>query len=520
MKQLTKIALGITFLATLIMALQGAGFLGLTYHTGLIIRWLGVIGLIVFAYERKSLTTWILISLVIGAAIGYDSPILSKMYDIPNFAQELDALSKIFLKLIKTLVAPLLFATLVTGIAGNSDSKQLGRLGIKSFGYFITVTTIALFFGLVAINLTKAGYDEGISKEKAQKQSGKATSVKKNWKEVAAPMVMERAEKMFLAYETAPDSMKNGIVQSGIDSMQVSFAEAKKIADKAPEHKFKDFLINCFPENIAKAIGENQVLQVVIFSILFALGITKVEEEHRRRMLNFCESLTQVMFKFTNFVMYLAPLGVLGAMAAAVSTMGLDVFIPMLKLIGTLYLALFFFIIIVFGGIVAVMRINVFRFWNAVKEPVSIAFSTASSEAALGPAMTALRAYGVPEKYVSFVLPTGMSFNLDGTTLYLSCAAIFVAQATHHPIATDFTLQLSLLATLLISSKGVAGVARASLIILMGTIGQFGIEEWPIYLILAVDVLMDMVRTGTNMLGNCLATVVIAKWEGEKIDEI
>jgi proton glutamate symport protein len=195
--------------------------------------------------------------------------------------------------------------------------------------------------------------------------------------------------------------------------------------------------------------------------------------------------------------------------------MGLDVFYPMAKLILTLYGALIEFIFIVFGSIVWFMKINVKKFWQAVKAPVSIAFSTASSEAALGPAMEALEKYGVPRRIVSFVLPTGMSFNLDGTTLYLSCAAVFVAQATDHSIALSIGEQLTLLLVLLLTSKGVAGVARASLIILMGTIGQFGIPEWPIYLILGVDVLMDMVRTGVNMLGNCLATVVIAKWEGE-----
>jgi proton glutamate symport protein len=188
---------------------------------------------------------------------------------------------------------------------------------------------------------------------------------------------------------------------------------------------------------------------------------------------------------------------------------------PMLHLIGTLYLALFFFVVIVFGLVIWIMKINLKKFWKAVQEPVSIAFSTASSEAALGSAMVSLKKYGVPEKFISFVLPTGMSFNLDGTTLYLSCAAVFVAQATGHEIASSVSAQVSLLLVLLITSKGVAGVARASLIILMGTIGQFGIPDWPIYLILGVDVLMDMVRTGVNMLGNCLATVVVAKWEGE-----
>lgn len=454
----------------------------------------------------KSLTFWIFFALILGVLVGYL---------FPTVAVEFDILGKVFLKLIKAIVAPLLFATLVVGIAGHSDSKQVGRMGAKAFGYFITVTSIALVFGLLAINITKAGYSEGITKEKAEKLASKAASVKKDWKDIAAPMVVDKTEKIISAYEAAPDSLRGQIVQAGIDSLQSTFVAAKEKAARPPKQDWKDIIMHIFPENIAKSIAENQVLQVVIFSLLFGIAISQVGGEHQRRMVNFCESLTQVMFKFTKLVMYVAPFGVFGAMAAAVGAMGIDVLKPMLSLIGTLYAALFFFIIIVFGFIVWVMKINVRKFWAAVQSPVSIAFSTASSEAALGPAMEALEKYGIPRRIVSFVLPTGMSFNLDGTTLYLSCAAVFVAQATGSDIASSIGQQVTLLLVLLVTSKGVAGVARASLIILMGTIGQFGLPEWPIYLILGVDVLMDMVRTGVNMLGNCLATVVVAKWEGE-----
>jgi proton glutamate symport protein len=459
--------------------------------------------------KNLGLTFWILAALVVGALLGWL---------VPDFAIHLDILGKIFLKLIKTIVAPLLFATLVVGIAGHGDSKTVGRMGVRAFSYFIAITSLALVFGLVAINLTKAGDDPRISRENAEKLQSKAASVKKDWKDVAAPVVVERTEKILNEYETTADSLRQGVILRGIDSLQVAFAAAKKKADAPPKQDWKDIVLHIFPENIAKSIAENQVLQVVVFSILFGLGINMAGGEHRRKMVSFCESLTAVMFKFTNIIMYFAPFGVLGAMASAVSAMGLNVFIPMAKLIGTLYGALFFFIIIVFGSIVWLMKIKVGKFWAAVRSPVSIAFSTASSEAALGPAMEALEKYGVPRRIVSFVLPTGMSFNLDGTTLYLSCAAVFVAQATDHSIALSIGEQLTLLLVLLVTSKGVAGVARASLIILMGTIGQFGIPEWPIYLILGVDVLMDMVRTGVNMLGNCLATVVIAKWEGEGDD--
>lgn len=491
----------------IISALVSFGFLPLGPEIALGLRWLALGGIAFYGYATKrSLTFWILLCLVIGAEIGYD---------FPTWGKNLDTLSKIFLKLIKAIVAPLLFSTLVVGIAGHDDAKQIGRMGIKAFSYFIAATSIALVFGLLAINFTQAGYDKGINREKAEKLQSKASGVKKSWKDLAAPGIVDRTDKMIAAYETAPDSLRPSIVQAGIDSMQVTIEKAKKAADAPPKQEFKDFLVSIFPENIAKAIAENQVLQVVIFSLLFGFGVSAAGGEHRKKMVAMCESLTQVMFKFTGIVMYFAPLGVLGAMAAAVSAMGLDVFVPMLKLIGTLYMALFIFVVVVFGFIVWFMKINVKRFWHFAQEPVSIAFSTASSEAALGSAMQRLKEYGIPEKIISFVLPTGMSFNLDGTTLYLSCAAVFVAQATGHEIASSIPGQISLLLVLLVTSKGVAGVARASLIILMGTIGQFGIQDWPIYLILGVDVLMDMVRTGVNMLGNCLATVVIAKWEGE-----
>lgn len=508
-EKLIKIQLYAAIGMAILSILSVVGWLPLGIAAAQATRWITLLLFGIYGFvTNRSLTYWILFGLFAGAAIGYD---------LPEWGKSLDVCSKIFLKLIKAIVAPLLFSSLVVGIAGHNDSSQIGRMGIKAFTYFTAATSVALVFGLMAINFTKAGYNEGINREKAEKQlsNSKDKGVKKNWKELAAPGIVDRTDKLIAAYEQAPDSLRPAIVQASIDSIQNTIAAAKKTADAPPKQEFKDFLVSIFPENIAKAIAENQVLQVVIFSLIFGFGVASAGGEHQRKMVSFCESLTQVMFKFTSIVMYFAPLGVLGAMASAVSAMGIDVFKPMLHLIGTLYLALFFFVIIVFGFVVWLMKINVRKFWKAVQEPVSIAFSTASSEAALGNAMISLKNYGVPEKFVAFVLPTGMSFNLDGSTLYLSCAAIFVAQATNHPIASDISMQVSLLLVLLITSKGVAGVARASLVILMGTLGQFGIADWPVYLILGVDVLMDMVRTGVNMLGNCLATVVVAKWEGE-----
>jgi proton glutamate symport protein len=393
----------------------------------------------------KSVTFWIFVALFAGIALGIAAP---------EVAKEMDIFSKIFLKLIKTIVAPLLLSTLVIGIAGHADMKQVGRMGWKSILYFEVATTIALAFGLIAANVIRPG--------------------------------------------------------DGIDLSSVDKSNAIVVA----KQDWKDIILHIFPENIAKSIAEGQVLQVVVFSIIFAIGLSMVtNQKHKATMLGAMESLAEVMFKFTKIVMYFAPLGVFGAMAFAVGKMGPDILYKLAKLLGTVYASLFAFILLVLLPVALIFKIKIFKFLKAVAEPVTIAFGTASSEAALAPAMQSLEAYGVPRKFVSFVLPTGMSFNLDGSTLYLSAAAIFVAQAQH--VELSIGQQIIMMLTLMLTSKGVAGVARASLVILMGTIATFGLSDTPIYIILAVDVLMDMARTSVNMLGNCLATVVVAKWEGE-----
>ncbi|MBL7817587.1 MAG: cation:dicarboxylase symporter family transporter [Saprospiraceae bacterium] len=395
--------------------------------------------------KKLTITHWIFIALVAGIIVGVA---------VPNVAKEMDVFSKIFLKLIKTIVAPLLFSTLVIGIAGHADMKQVGRMGWKSLVYFELVTTLALAFGLIAANLVRPG-----------------------------------------------DGIDMSAVQSG-----------EKIA--VAQQNWKDIILHTFPENIAKSVAEGQVLQIVVFSIFFALGLAMLKEgKHKTFMLDWTESLAEVMFKFTNLVMYFAPIGVFGAMAYAVGKMGPDVLFTLAKLVLTIYLSLVAFILLVLLPIAMLFKIKISKFLKAVAEPVTIAFGTASSEAALAPAMQSLEKYGVPRKFVSFVLPTGMSFNLDGTTLYLAAASLFVAQAAH--IELSIGQQITMMLTLMLTSKGVAGVARASLVILMGTISMFGLPDTPVYIILAVDVLMDMARTGTNMLGNCLATVVVAKWEKE-----
>lgn len=408
-------------------------------------RWVAIAMLVWYALRRKSLTTWILISMVMGAEFGYD---------FPSIAIHLNIFSKIFLRMVKTIIAPLLFATLVVGIAGHSNLKQVGRMGWKSIVYFEVVSTIALFIGLFAINLSRAGVGVVIPPE--------------------------------MAHQTVPD---------------------------VKPQTFEEVVLHIFPENIAKAIYEGQVLQIVVFSILFGIAVAMLREQHRRRMVNFAESLSEAMFKFTNLVMYLAPIAVFAAIAYSVGHMGLGILGNLFKLLATLYLALLIFLLGVLLPVALVLKIPVRNFIRAVSEPATIAFATTSSESALPRAMEAMEKFGVPRKIVAFVIPTGYSFNLDGTTLYLSLATIFVAQVAGIHLA--LSQQLLIVFTLMLTSKGVAGVPRASLVILLGTAASFGLPVWPIFIILGIDELMDMARTAVNVIGNCLATTVVARWEGE-----
>jgi proton glutamate symport protein len=407
-------------------------------------RWLAIAALVGYAWVRGSLTTWILLSMVIGAEIGHDWPAA---------AVNLRLLSLIFLRMIKTIIAPLLFGTLVVGIAGHSNLRQVGRMGIKALVYFEVVTTVALFIGLAAINISRAGV--GITLPPAP-----------------------RTEQL---------------------------AAAKKSAS--------DVILHVFPENIAKSVVEGEVLQVVVFSILFGIALAMLPEAKRSPMLHFAESLSETMFKFTNLVMLFAPIGVGAAIAYTVGHMGLGILVNLFKLLATLYVALIFFLGCVLLPVALLARVPLREFARAIAEPVSIAFATTSSEAALPRAMEAMEAIGVPRQIVAFVMPTGYSFNLDGTSLYLSLASVFVAQAAG--IDMPLGQQLLMVFTLMLTSKGVAGVPRASLVILLGTVASFNLPVEPIFIILGIDELMDMARTSTNVIGNCLATVVIARWEGE-----
>jgi proton glutamate symport protein len=405
--------------------------------------------LFLISFVRKKMSLWIFSAMVLGIEVGMD---------FPAFALEMERLAKIFLRLIKTLVAPLIFATLVVGIAGHSNLKQVGRMGLKSIIYFEIVTTLALFIGLMAINITQAG--KGVQVEVNEKVKEKSTE-----------LLAQRSE-------------------------------------------HKDHIVEIFPENIAKSITENSVLQIVVFSVIFAIGLGMVKnEQHKLTMLRMNESLAEVMFKFTDIVMYLAPLAVFGALASTVAKSGVDVLMSLMKLVGTLYVSLVVFVLLVLLPIALLAKIPIRKFLNAVSEPVSLAFATASSEAALPKAMENLEQFGIPKHIVGFVIPTGYSFNLDGTTLYLSLASVFIAQMSG--INLSIGEQISICLVLMLTSKGVAGVRGASFVILAGTVASMGLDPEKASVILGIDAVMDMARTSVNVLGNCLATAVIARSEGE-----
>ncbi|PRP77856.1 glutamate-aspartate carrier protein [Planoprotostelium fungivorum] len=397
-------------------------------------------------YQKCNITVCIIIAMLIGVIIGHVAP---------NFAVGLKPLSNVFLRMIQSLEAPLIFSTLVTGIAGHGqDLKRIGRLAIKSLVYFEVVTTFALMLGLLMVNITQPGV--GIEYNRSSNTTIVPTGHSISWE-----------------------------------------GELEKIV----------------PSSFFKAAADNEVLQIVFCAIMFAVSMFYVEEEHRNTMLKFLESLSHIMFKVVKLVMYYAPIGIGCAIAATVGKSGLGVLYNLGKLVASLYLTLLLFIICILLPIIFLARLPVREFFRAIGQPFLIAFATASSESALPKAMENMEAYGVPKKIVSFVLPTGYSFNLDGTSLYLSMATLFCAQAEQ--VDLSIGEQILILFTLMLTSKGVAAVPRASLIILAATVQQYGISIEPISLILGVDAFMDMARTSINVFGNCLAAAVVSKWEGE-----
>jgi proton glutamate symport protein len=409
-----------------------------------ILRWVAILLIGAYATSRRSLTGWIFVGLLAGAELGHDWP---------SVAIKLQLLGTIFLRLIKVIIAPLLFGTLVVGIAGHADLRKVGRLAVKSLVYFEVVSTVAMLIGFAAINLSRAGY-----------------------------------------------------------GVTLPTATAGETISVVP-HTATQIIIDIFPESIAKSVAEGQLLQVVVFSVLFAMALILVPEAKRRPMLDFAGSLSETMFKFTNLVMYAAPIGVFGSVAYTIGHLGLGVMLPLLKLLATMYAALLFFVLCVLFPIALLARIPIKSFLHAVTEPLTIAFATASSEATLPRALEEMELFGVPRETVAFVLPTGYSFNMDGASIYQSLALIFVAQAAGMHLALG--QQLMMLLTLMISSKGTAGVARGSLLIVFGAATSFHLPMEPLFLLFAIDQLMDMGRTVVTVLGNCVACVVIARWEGE-----
>jgi proton glutamate symport protein len=422
-----------------------------------VLRMLGIV--LVAVWARRSLTAWIFVAMLAGVEFGVDAP---------RLAVQSKVFSDIFLRLIRMIVAPLILGTLVTGIAGHGSLRQVGRIGVKSLVYFEVVTTLALLIGVVAINISKAGV-------------GLAMNATPNVRATAHAALVPTSQ-------SAP----------------------------ATEHGWQSFLLNAFPENIAKSIADDQILQVAVFAVLLGIALSLLTEERRRPLLELAESVTAAMFAITNIVMYVAPLGVGGALAYTVGQRGLVVLLPLAKLLGTLYGALAAFLLLVLLPVALLFRVSLRGFIKAVAEPATIGFATSTSEAALPSAMEEMERFGVPRRIVSFVIPAGYSFNLAGSAVYLALASIFVAQAAGMHLGLG--AQLAMVFTLMLTSKGVAGVPRATLVVLLATASTFRLPTEPIFLILGVDAFADMGRTAVNVIGNCLASAVVARSEGELVD--
>src|SRR6058998_1852447 len=404
-------------------------------------------------WYRPSLTTQIMIGLVVGGAIGWLKP---------DWGNAVYFLRDIFINLIKSIIAPLVFSTIVVGIAGAGALRKIGRMGVKALVYFEIATTAALFIGLAVVNFTKPGV--------------------------------------------------------GVTLAATSTDVLKTIEQSHPK-TLVETIVHVFPSSVIEAMARGDVLQIVTFSVLFALAVSAVGEKGKP-IIRAMESLAQIMFKFTNYVMMFAPIGVGAAMAHTIGTQGPGVLVNLGKLISSLYLALVIFILLIFGLVIWIARIPLRQFVRAVREPAALAFATTSSESALPKAMESMERFGVPRHIVGFVMPTGYSFNMDGSTLYLAMASVFVAQAAETTMGWHMELgqQITMMLTLMLTSKGLAGVPRAALVILLATLNSFvpaGLGPIGVAVIFGVDELMDMGRTCVNVIGNCLATVVVARWEKE-----
>jgi len=428
-------------------ALIAAGVATALLHlqvAGVVLRWIGIAFFLVFTVRRPSLMTWTFLAMLAGIELGIDAPRVAAQVRLPG---------DLFLRLIRMIVSPLLFATITTGIAGHNELKSVGRVAIKALILFEVVTTFGLVIGLLAMNLSGAGWG------------------------VVIPAALEAAQ---------------------------------PAATQAPQ-TWQQIILNLFPNNIAESVAQNQILQVAIFSILFGSALAMISEQKRAPLVKVLQSLADVMFQLTRFVMYLAPLAAGAAIAYTVGNTGIATLLPLAKLVGTYYVALTAFSVFVLIPTLVLFRVPVGKFISAIGEPAAIGFATTTSEAALPLAMERMEEFGVPRWIVSFVIPTGYSFNMTGGSVYLSMAAVFVAQAAGMHLS--FGRQLAIVLVLMAASKGIAGVPRASLVVLLATASAVHLPTAPILLILGVDTIMDMGRTLMNVVGNCVAAAVIGQTE-------
>lgn len=399
--------------------------------------------------KNSKLTLAIFISLILGILVGWLAP---------HFAQKLHPLGVIFLRMVKMIIAPLLFSTLVVGIAGHGDIKSIGKVGLKTLIYFEVVTTLALVIGLFVGNVFQPGIGFHVS------------------------------------------------------ANQASINAAQQMATVQAQHSFSGMLSDMFPTSVVQAMAEGNLLQIVVFSLFFALAICAVGQK-AKPIVDVLNSLTEIMFKFTEYVMYFAPIGIFGAVASTVGESGIGVIAGYAKIVFSLYFALALFVIIVLVVVCKIVKIPFRGLIRTIREPALLAFSTASSEAALPKAMELMEKFGVPKSIVGFVMPTGYTFNLDGSTLYLALGVLFSTQILG--IHLSFEQQLVMMLTLMLTSKGIAAVPRVALIVLAGTLASFNYSVIGVAILLGIDQILDMGRTTVNLIGNCVATVVIARWENE-----
>ena len=428
----------------LVAAGIGLGLLHMS-STTLVLRWSGIVCLLVVTIRKPSLMNWTFLAMLAGVELGIDAPNVAAQVRLPG---------DLFLRLIRMIVAPLLFATITTGIAGHNELRSVGRVAVKALILFEVVTTLGLIIGVVAMNLSGAGWGVIVPAALEGAPAGSAAHAPQNWQQI---------------------------------------------------------VLNLFPNNIAEAVAQNQILQVAIFSILFGAALAMLPEQKRAPLVSVLQSLADVMFQLTRIIMYLAPLAAGAAIAYTVGKTGLATLLPLAKLVGTYYVALTAFVVLVLIPTMALFRVPLGKFVSAVGEPAALGFATTSSEAALPLAMERMEEFGVPRWIVSFVIPTGYSFNMTGGSVYLSMAAIFVAQAAG--LHLTFGRQLAIVLVLMAASKGIAGVPRASLVVLLATASAVHLPTAPILLILGVDTLMDMGRTMMNVVGNCMAAAVIGNTE-------